>query len=211
MTTDRDDIGPRPAGCTCPHTTIRHIQGRIYASGIPTPADTDRCPIHGPVLKAERAAEGSSLMVNRSAVRTLAIIANSADLLAQIDALPIVDAGPAEIRMRYLTPEELESFAIAFQQSSEVVGRLDVVNPAATSWQDISTAPRDRFILLYCAEDHSRWLAKWQGGKWFGVDDMGLTRTGRSEGDPNDVTGWVITGWADLPPPPARKTDEVRL
>ena len=29
-------------------------------------------------------------------------------------------------------------------------------------WQPMETAPRDQFIILYCAEDGSRWWAKWQ-------------------------------------------------
>lgn len=71
-------------------------------------------------------------------------------------------------------------------------------------WRDIDTAPRDaeQFILLYCAEDRSRWFASWQGGQWFGVDDMGLRRTGQSAGDPKYVTGWFVNAWMPLPEPP---------
>jgi len=71
-----------------------------------------------------------------------------------------------------------------------------------TTWQDIGTAPKDRFIFLYCQEDGSRWLAKWQSGEWYGVDDYGLTRSGHSAGDPKYVTGWFVTHWMPLPSPP---------
>lgn len=71
-------------------------------------------------------------------------------------------------------------------------------------WQPIHTAPKDRFIFLYCPEDGSRWLAKWQGYGWYGVDaDYGLTREGYSFGDPNVVTGWAVTQWHDTPPSPS--------
>jgi len=44
-------------------------------------------------------------------------------------------------------------------------------------WREIdSQTPRDRFIILWCREDDSYWWAKWQGGMWHGVDEMGLTR-----------------------------------
>ena len=87
---------------------------------------------------------------------------------------------------------------------------LFVVPPKITKtykvmmWQPINTAPKDGdyFILLYCAEDKSRWLAKWQGDRWYGVDDLGLTREGYSYGDPNVFTGWAINAWMALPPPP---------
>lgn len=69
-------------------------------------------------------------------------------------------------------------------------------------WESIDTAPKDRFILVYCPEDNSRWLAKWQGGEWYGVDDEGLTRTA---GGPDYVTGWKVTLWQDLPTPPEPK------
>lgn len=71
-----------------------------------------------------------------------------------------------------------------------------------TDWRPIASAPRDYFILLYCAEDRSRWLAKWQGDRWAGVDDCGLTREGHSQGDPNVVTGWAVNGWMPLPKMP---------
>jgi hypothetical protein len=68
------------------------------------------------------------------------------------------------------------------------------------SWEPISSAPTDRFLILYCPEDESRWLAKWQGGCWHGVDvEHGLTREGRSLGDPEFVTGWFVSHWAELP------------
>lgn len=76
-------------------------------------------------------------------------------------------------------------------------------------WRPIETAPTDGFILLWCSEDNSRWLAKWQGGRWYGVDDMGLTREGYSAGDPNWVTGWAVDAWMPLPDPPYRESAEV--
>ena len=69
-------------------------------------------------------------------------------------------------------------------------------------WQPIETAPKDRFILLYCAEDRSCWLAKWQDGQWYGVDDHGLTRHGNSSNETNSVTGWFVSAWQELPSPP---------
>lgn len=68
-------------------------------------------------------------------------------------------------------------------------------------WRPITTAPKDpeQFILLYCSEDRSRWFASWQGGQWYGVDDLGLTRQGHSAGDPNVVTGWAVDAWMPLP------------
>lgn len=72
-------------------------------------------------------------------------------------------------------------------------------------WRPIESAPKnqEQFILLYCAEDRSRWLAKWQGDQWYGIDEFGLTRTGQSAGDPNYVTGWFVDAWMPLPEMPA--------
>lgn len=72
------------------------------------------------------------------------------------------------------------------------------------AWQPIDTAPKDGdyFIILWCPEDSSRWLAKWQGDRWYGVDDLGLTRAGSSLGDPDVVTGWFVSHWQPLPQPP---------
>lgn len=75
-----------------------------------------------------------------------------------------------------------------------------------TLWHPMDTAPKDRFILLYCSEDDSRWLASWQGQRWYGVDDQGLTREGHSLGDPEVVTGWAVVAWMPLPDAPF--TDE---
>jgi hypothetical protein len=72
-------------------------------------------------------------------------------------------------------------------------------------WRPMETAPRDSFILLYCSEDDSRWLAKWQGDRWYGVDDCGLSRQGASVGDPDVVTGWFVDCWMPLPDPPYRE------
>lgn len=86
-------------------------------------------------------------------------------------------------------------------QFKELVDRI--------AWRPIETAPKDGgFMLLYCAEDKSRWLASWQGGQWYGVDDLGLTRQGHSHGDPDYVTGWFITAWMPLPDPPYRSDGE---
>lgn len=71
-------------------------------------------------------------------------------------------------------------------------------------WQPIHTAPKDRFIFLYCPEDGSRWLAKWQQGEWYGMDvDHGIRRTGHSLGDKDFVTGWFVSQWHDTPPAPS--------
>lgn len=69
-------------------------------------------------------------------------------------------------------------------------------------WQPIETAPKasDKFILLYCPEDDSRWWASWQSGRWYGCDDFGLRREGMG---PDDVTGWAVTHWMPLPSPPS--------
>ena len=72
----------------------------------------------------------------------------------------------------------------------------------ADDWRPIETAPRERFINLYCPEDKSIWWAKWQCGEWYGIDDHGLTRRGHSAGDPNSVTGWAVAKWRPLPSPP---------
>lgn len=70
-------------------------------------------------------------------------------------------------------------------------------------WEPIDTAPKDRFILVYCPEDNSRWFVKWQGGEWSGSDcEHGFLRRGQSINDPDYVTGWFVTRWTDIPPPP---------
>ena len=71
-------------------------------------------------------------------------------------------------------------------------------------WRSMDTAPRDTFIILWCPEDGSRWWAKWQGGEWYGVDELGLTRSGHTLGDPIHVTGWFIAGWLPIPDGPAK-------
>lgn len=70
-----------------------------------------------------------------------------------------------------------------------------------SNWKPIDTAPKNRFIILYCPEDESKWWAAWQGERWFGVDDEGLSREGYSAGDPDVVTGWAVTQWTEIPMP----------
>ena len=108
----------------------------------------------------------------------------------------------------------LEDYAALFEQKTidesdyemlvEDLRRIAVKlrGAAQLPWSPIETAPKDQFIFLYCPEDDSRWLAKWQGLRWYGVDDEGLAREGYSAGDPDIVTGWAITHWMPLPPPP---------
>lgn len=64
---------------------------------------------------------------------------------------------------------------------------------AGAGWRSMESAPKDRFIFLHCREDGSRWLAKWQGGMWYGVDELGLTRTSETH---------TPTSWTELPAPP---------
>jgi hypothetical protein len=81
---------------------------------------------------------------------------------------------------------------VALDEFKELADRL--------LWRPMDTAPKDgTFILLCCLEDRSRWLASWQGLRWYGVDDEGLTREGHSEGDPEVVTGWAVNAWMPLP------------
>ena len=81
----------------------------------------------------------------------------------------------------------------------EAAACIDVEVKKARTWSFIESAPKDRFILVYCPEDDSRWLAKWQGDQWHGVDELGLTR---SAGGPDYVTGWKVTHWMPLPQAP---------
>lgn len=75
-------------------------------------------------------------------------------------------------------------------------------------WRSMETSPKEQFIIVYCAEDNSRWWAKWQGGEWYGVDEYGLTRSGHSPGDA--VTGWEVTAWMPIadPPPLDKEVEE---
>jgi len=66
-------------------------------------------------------------------------------------------------------------------------------------WQPIETAPKDRtFIFLLCEEDSSTWLAAWQSVCWYGVDNLGLTRTSET---------FKPTRWQPLPSPPEELND----
>lgn len=99
--------------------------------------------------------------------------------------------------------DRLRSLAFKYLQEIGVQATTGGESPPA-GWQPIETAPKDRdyFILLWCPEDTSRWLAKWQGNRWYGVDDFGLAREGASVGDPNVVTGWFVSHWMPLPTSP---------
>lgn len=99
------------------------------------------------------------------------------------------------------SPEWSNNFG--HEQAIEDVGdAVDALKSAVKGWRQIKSAPKDCFILVYCTEDNSRWLAKWQGQRWYGVDDMGLTREGHSKGDPDVVTGWEVDAWLPLPDSP---------
>jgi hypothetical protein len=80
------------------------------------------------------------------------------------------------------------------------------------TWRTMESAPKDpeKFIILFCLEDKTRWIASWQGGRWFGVDDMGLRREGHTEGDPEVVTGWAVNCWMPLPDIPFIDSDGIR-
>jgi len=93
--------------------------------------------------------------------------------------------------------------SVIYQHFREFADELAALSqPEAEGWRTMDSAPTDRFILLYCSEDKSRWLAKWHGDVWHGVDDFGLTREGHSKGDARFVTGWFVDGWKDLPATP---------
>ncbi len=50
-------------------------------------------------------------------------------------------------------------------------------------WREINgDTPRanDHFLILWCREDDSYWWASWQGGMWYGCDELGLRRTSES-------------------------------
>lgn len=67
-------------------------------------------------------------------------------------------------------------------------------------WQSMETAKQDgSFMFLFCPEDGSRWMASWQSGEWYGVDEVGLTRSMGYHKGSDRVTGWEITHW--MPPP----------
>lgn len=87
----------------------------------------------------------------------------------------------------------------AMDQIAEIADRV--------MWRDITTAPKDRFILLWCAEDESTWWAKWQDRRWHGVDEHGLTRSGSSAGDVAVVTGWKVEAWMPIPAAPPKVQD----
>lgn len=79
---------------------------------------------------------------------------------------------------------------------------------AQQKWQPIETAPKgmgdEEFILMWLPDDASRWIARWQGDGWFGIDEYGLRRDSVAERrEP--------THWQPLPQPPApaqEKLDE---
>ena len=90
------------------------------------------------------------------------------------------------------------AFDVAIVDLFVAVAALDALPESGDGWRPIeSNTPRDRFIWLWCPEDESRWLAKWQGGLWHGVDDEGLTR---------DSEDFTPTHWMPLPPAPRGET-----
>lgn len=77
----------------------------------------------------------------------------------------------------------------------ELQNRRKAREAVAALWHPIETAPKDRFVIVFCPRDNSRWLAAWQGGRWYGVDDYGLTRDSHTHHE-------TITHWTEIPPPP---------
>lgn len=119
-----------------------------------------------------------------------------AELKAAQEALEQISVGPM------FAVTDVEKWAA---WAAEIARTATLSQPPVgeRGWQEMGTAPKDHFILLYCEEDQSIWLAKWQGGLWYGCDDLGLTRSGHTAGDPNVVTGWAVNGWRPLPSLPA--------
>jgi hypothetical protein len=111
-----------------------------------------------------------------------------------------------------MTVEQIDNLVMTYAKAADVIGcergshlydeitrGLEAVFMRMQLWSPIETAPKDRFILVWCPEDNSRWLAKWQGERWYGVDESGLTREGMG---PEDVTGWKVEAWMEIPPAP---------
>lgn len=94
-----------------------------------------------------------------------------------------------------LSHEDLaERLALCLDRASLL--RVPEAAPVLDGWKPIDeNTPKDRFIVVYCPEDNSRWLAKWQEQRWHGVDEMGLSREGMG---PQDVTGWRVTLWQEF-------------
>lgn len=106
---------------------------------------------------------------------------------------------------RGVSPDELKQRIAAALRAAHTAGFSEA---KGRDWLPIETAPKDgTFILLYCPEDNSRWLASWQGGNWYGVDGLGLTRVGMG---PDDVTGWRVTLWQPMPEPPATAIEAMK-
>jgi hypothetical protein len=104
--------------------------------------------------------------------------------------------------MTELDKDALDAAARAIAGGGSLRDAIRAYLDAADDWRPMETAPRERFINLYCPDDKSIWWAKWQGGEWYGIDDHGLTRRGHSAGDPNSVMGWAVAKWRPLPSPP---------
>lgn len=67
-------------------------------------------------------------------------------------------------------------------------------------WQDISTAPRDRFLVLdvsACEGESMRAVARWWPDRWYGIFEDGLTYD-------SEVYDMPPRRWIDLPPLPAQ-------
>lgn len=70
------------------------------------------------------------------------------------------------------------------------------------SWQPISTAPWDRYVLL-CDRSEPRWNGNMEVGKWFGENEP--TACFWSSGGPNGGLEYgynQFTHWMDLPEDP---------
>lgn len=93
--------------------------------------------------------------------------------------------------MRLRCERQIEQLSAAMQRAARM------------EWQSMETAKQDgTFMFLFCPEDGSRWLAAWQDGQWYGVDDTGLTRSDGWHKGSDRVTGWEITAWMPLPASP---------